>query len=235
MCGIEEIRKELFAAGEPAYRRFQCRLIPTMDEERIIGVRTPVLRKLAKRLSAGKKEGKDEKLEKFLRALPHVYFEEEQLHAFLIAEEKNFNVCIREVERFLPYVDNWATCDQMSPAIFRKAHVELLPHVLPWLDSSHPYTVRYGIGMLLQHFLGDDFRPDYLQLVAEIRSEEYYVRMMMAWYFATALALQYDAAVPYLLQKQLDPWVHRKTIQKAVESLRISKEKKDFLRTLRDF
>ena len=223
---IEEIRAELFRLQDPQYRGFQAKLIPTVDPKRMIGVRTPALRSLAKTLA------KDPETEAFLRQLPHRYFDEDQLHAFLLSELKDFDRCLGEVERFLPYIDNWATSDQLSPKSFKKRKQALLPAIKGWLKSGHVYTVRFGIGMLMQHYLSEAFDPAYPAWVADIRSEEYYVNMMRAWYFATALAKQYEAALPYLQERRLDPWTHNKTIQKAVESYRVPAERKDYLKTL---
>ena len=223
----DEIREQLYSLQDPAYREFQTHLIPTVKTAEFIGVRTPALRAYAKQLI------RQTDPTPFWRDLPHRYFDENQLHAFLISELRDFDRCIDEVERFLPYVDNWATCDQMSPKVFRKHRRQLLPHSKTWLSSDHTYTVLFAIGMLMQHFLDDAFDPCYLKTVASIRSDEYYVNMMIAWYFATALAKQYDAAVPYLEQHCLDDWCHTKTIQKAVESFRITPEQKTYLKTLR--
>ena len=223
----EDIREELFRLQDTEYRDFQSRLFPTLESAEFIGVRTPALRAFAKRLV------REDGVEAFWRDLPHTYFDENQLHAFSISEIRDFDRCMEEVERFLPFVDNWATTDQMSPKVFRKHKPELLAHVKTWLKSSHTYTVRFAIGMLMQHFLDDDFDPAYLDTVAAIRSDEYYVNMMIAWYFSTALAKQYDAAVPYLEYRWLDAWCHAKTIQKAVESFRVPPEHKAYLRTLR--
>ncbi len=224
---IHEIREELYRLEDPEYRSFQARLIPTVKPESIIGVRTPALRKLAAELSASEDAGA------FLDTLPHAYFEENQLHAFLISGMKDFSGCLRALDRFLPYVDNWATCDQMSPKIFRKHRKELRESIRGWISSSWTYTVRFGIGMLMEHFLDEDFDPAYPEWVAAVRSEEYYVNMMIAWYFATALAEQYDAAVPFLENRRLDAWTHNRTIQKAAESFRIPPERKAYLKTLK--
>ena len=224
---IEEIREELFRLQDPQYRGFQAKLIPTVDSKRMIGVRTPALRSLAKTLA------KDPETALFLADLPHAYFDEDQLHAFLLSELKDFDRCLGEVERFLPYIDNWATSDQLSPKAFKKRKRALLPAIKGWLKSGHVYTVRFGIGMLLQHYLSEAFDPVYPAWVADIRSEEYYVNMMRAWYFATALTKQYEAALPYLQERRLDPWTHNKAIQKAVESYRVPAERKDYLKTLR--
>ena len=221
------IRETLFSLRDEKFAAFQARLIPNVAPERIIGVRTPALRKLAKTL-----RGSGE-AEEFLKALPHDFFEENNLHAFLLCEMKDFDACVQAVEDFLPYVDNWATCDQMSTGVFRKNKQALLPYIRCWIASERCYTRRFGTGMLMSHFLDEDFREEYLRLVSDKRSEEYYVNMMIAWYFATALAKQYEAALPYLENRRLDPWVHNKAIQKAVESFRVSDGHKNYLRTLK--
>ncbi len=226
----EEIRARLFALQDTKYRDFQEKLIPGIAPGSMIGVRTPELKKLAKEYQKQEPPGK---IGEFLADLPHTYFDENQLHAFLISGIRDFDECITETERFLPYVDNWATCDQLNPKTFQKHKKELLPYVRKWLRSDRTYTVRFAIGKLMQHFLDDAFDPEYPELVAGIRSEEYYIKMMIAWYFATALAKQYDAALPYLEQRRFDPWTHNKTIQKAIESYRITPEQKEYLRSLR--
>lgn len=224
---LDEIKEELFLQQDTVYRDFQAKLIPTIDKETVIGVRTPALRKMAKQLA------KREDIGAFLEALPHIYFEENQLHAFIIAERKDFAQCMEELCAFLPYVDNWATCDQMSPKVFKKYRRELLPHIREWLVSDQTYTVRFGVGMLMAHFLDEDFDMAYPEMVSKIRSEEYYVNMMIAWYFATALAKQYEAVLPYIEEKRLETWTHNKAIQKAVESYRITPEQKGYLRGLK--
>ncbi len=221
------IQDQLFAQRDETYAAFQRKLIPTISPDTVIGVRTPFLRSLAKQLA------KKENIGEFLHTLPHSFFEENQLHAFIIARMRNYEQCMTELESFLPYIDNWATCDQLSPIVLKKHTTELLDNIRRWLDSSHPYTVRFAIGMLMRYYLDDAFEPKYLEWVASIRSEEFYIRMMIAWYFATALAKQYDATIPYLENKELDVWTHRKTIQKAVESFRITDEQKIYLRTLK--
>ena len=223
----EEIRQSLFELQDIKYRDFQAKLIPGKDTEMMIGVRTPELRKLAKQML------KREDIGEFLRDLPHRYFDEDQLHAFIVSGIKEYGKCMEELMRFLPFVDNWATCDQMSPGVFKKHRQQLLAEIREWLGSEHTYTVRFGIGMLMQHFLDEDFDPAYPELVAGVHSEEYYVNMMIAWYFATALAKQYDAVLPFIERRRLDPWTHNKTIQKAVESYRISDEQKEYLRSLK--
>ena len=223
----EEIRAELYTLRDEKYRDFQRKLIPTVRPETVIGVRTPALRAYAKELL------KRPDIGEFLSALPHESFDENQLHAFILSEIKDFDRCAAGVERFLPFVANWATCDQLSPKVFGKHHAELLPLVKAWIASGETYTVRFGIGMLMAHFLDADFDPVYPEWVTAVQSEEYYVNMMRAWYFATALAKQYGAVLPYLEQRRLDVWTHNKTIQKAVESYRIADEQKAYLRTLR--
>ena len=224
---LERIEQKLFSLQDLDYRAFQSKLIPNVPAQRMIGVRTPALRSFAKEL------GKEPEANEFLHALPHRYFDEDQLHAFLLSEMKDFDVCLPEVERFLPFVDNWATSDQLSPKVFKKRRQALLPRIRVWMDSPHTYTVRFGVGMLMQHFLDEAFDPAYLSWVGEIRSEEYYVNMMRAWYFATALAKQYEAALPYIEGEVLDPWTRGKAIQKAVESYRISPGQKAYLKSLR--
>lgn len=223
----EEIKTELFQLQDEAYRDFQGKLIPTIERDTIIGVRTPELRKLAKKLV------KRDDVDEFLAVLPHLYFDENQLHAFLISEMKDFGRCMDNVCRFLPYVDNWATCDQLSPGIFKKYRQELLPYIREWIGSERVYTVRFAVGMLMQHFLDQDFDLVYPELVAGIQTEEYYINMMVAWYFATALAKQYEAVLPYIEGKRLDNWTHNKAIQKSIESRRITPEQKAYLRSLK--
>ena len=222
-----EIREELFRLRDTAYRDFQSKLIPTADPETMIGVRTPELRAYAKQLL------KNGDVSQFLLDLPHRYFDENQLHAFILSEIRDYDRCMAEVIRFLPYVDNWATCDQLSPRVFRKHRGELLEQIRVWLKSEETFTVRFAVGMLMQHFLDDDFDPAFPELVAGLRSEEYYVNMMIAWYFATALAKQPDAILPFLENRRLDVWTHNKAIQKALESYRITPEQKALLKTLK--
>ena len=224
---LDEIRNELFKMQDIAYRDFNSKLIPTVNKSLFIGVRTPELRKYAKQLA------KREDIEEFLHSLPHKYFDENQLHAFIVSEIKDFKSCVDKVNEFLPYVDNWATCDQLSPKVFKKNHKELIAYIKEWLESDKVYTVRFGIGMLMEHFLDEDFDISYLETVSNIRSDEYYVNMMIAWYFATALAKQYESVIPFIENNSLDIWTHNKAIQKAVESLRISDEKKEYLKNLK--
>ena len=224
---LDEIRDELFKMQDIEYRDFNSKLIPTVKKEDMIGVRTPELRKYAKKLL------KEEGVEDFLHSLPHKYFDENQLHAFIISEIKDFKFCIDELINFLPYLDNWATCDQLSPKIFKKYRNDLLPHIYEWLKSDKTYTVRFGIGMLMEHFLDEDFKTEYPEMVAAVRSEEYYINMMTAWYFATALAKQYESILPFIEGNKLDTWTHNKSIQKAIESNRISAEQKNYLKGLK--
>lgn len=221
------IKNELFKLQDKKYGEFQVKLIPNIDSKTIIGIRTPELRKLANKLV------KDNNYSNFLTQLPHKYFEENQLHAFIISNIKDYDECINYLNEFLPYVDNWATCDQMSPRIFKKNHDKLLKEINIWIKSKETYTIRFGIGMLMQHFLDDDFKSSYLKNVSNIHSKEYYVNMMIAWFFATALAKQYQDTIPYLIDQKLDKWTHNKTIQKAIESYRITNEQKEYLKTLK--
>jgi 3-methyladenine DNA glycosylase AlkD len=209
------------------YGQFQRKLLPTVDPSKIIGVRTPVLRRMAKQFK------KNELCADFLSELPHTYFEENLLQGILISENVDFRNCIQQLERFLPYMDNWAVCDQTSPKVFKKHKDELLTYIREWLDSEHVYTVRFAIGMLMRHFLDEDFKQEYLDMVTGIRSDEYYINMEIAWYMATALAKQWEAAVPYLEAQTMERWVHNRTIQKARESYRISEEQKRYLKTLK--
>ncbi len=222
-----DIRERLFAMSDAGYREMQIKIIPTISPERVIGVRTPALRAMAKELI------KTGEADAFIRELPHRYFDEDQLHAFIISEIKDLNRCLEEVDGFLPYIDNWATCDQLSPKVFGKNKKELLPYIRKWMGSKEAYTVRFGIGMLMAHFLDEDFDIKYTEAVAAVKSGEYYVKMMIAWYFATALAKQYDAVVPFIEEQRLDTWTHNKAVQKAIESRRISDERKEYLKGLK--
>lgn len=223
----ERIREELLSMQDLPYRAFHSKLMPTIDANEVIGIRVPVLRKYAKILI------KEPDIQEFLDELPHKYFEENNVHGFLIEQIRDYETCMKELKKFLPYINNWATCDMTSPKVFKKHKEELLIEIRRWIVSGQPYTIRYGIGMLMQHYLDEDFQEEYLELAAGIRSEEYYVNMMIAWYFATALAKQYEKTVPYLQNKKLDIWTHNKAIQKACESYRITREQKEFLRTLK--
>ncbi|MBR6158119.1 MAG: DNA alkylation repair protein [Lachnospiraceae bacterium] len=224
---INEIRERLLSMQDTKYRDFQAKLIPTVEADSVIGVRTPELRKYATELI---RQGD---YDAFLQDLPHKYFDENQLHAFIVSGIRDYEKCMEELCRFLPYVDNWATCDQMSPKVFKKHKTELLKQIKEWIKSDAAYTVRFAIGMLMEYFLDEDFDPEFPKMVAKVRSEEYYINMMIAWYFATALAKQYDAILPYIEEKKLNAWTHNKAIQKSVESYRITPEQKVYLKSLK--
>lgn len=224
---MQSITEQLFALQDLEYKQFHSKLMPTINPDVIIGVRTPELRKLAKQFV------KSTNVELFLQELPHRYYEENNLHGFLIESIKDFDACIAALNKFLPYVDNWATCDMMSPKVLKKDLPKLYEWVKVWISSGKTYTVRFGVNMLMKYFLDEAFLPEYPALVASIRSEEYYVKMVVAWYFATALAKQYDVVLPYIKEHRLDTWTHNKTIQKAVESYRITKEQKAYIKTLK--
>ena len=209
------------------YREFQIPLVPNINSDTMIGVRTPDMRKIAKDVF-GSPEAAD-----FLATLPHKYFEENLIHFFMVAMIKDFDECITSVEKFLPYIDCWPVCDQSSPKVFKKNHERLLPYIKKWISSDHVYTARFGMRMLMNEFLGEDFKPEYLELVAGKKGDDYYLKMMIAWYFATALAKQYDATLPVIEKHQLEPWTHNKAIQKACESFRVSDEHKEYLKTLK--
>lgn len=223
---INEIETELFALQDEKYRDFNASLVPTLDKNSFIGVRSPELAGL-------QKYAKDERIEVFLSALPHKYQEENTLHGFIISLEKDFDKAIAETERFLPYINNWAVCDGISPKVFAKNKPELLEYIKRWIKSDETYTVRFAIGMLMRHFLDEEFEPWQMELVISVDSEEYYIRMMQAWYMATALAKQYDAAFEVIKAKKLPKWTHNKSIQKAVESYRITDEQKALLKACR--
>lgn len=224
---VQEIQEELFRNQDKKYGEFQAKLLPTLDPQTVIGVRTPVLRQLAKKLY------RENDFSVFLHDLPHKYFDENQLHAFLISEIKDFECCMAELNRFLPFIDNWATCDQLSPKVFKKHKMELLAQIKVWIESQKTYTVRFAVGMLMQYFLDEDFALTYPEMVLTIHSEEYYVNMMIAWYFAAALAKQYKLILPFIENRSLETWIHNKTIQKAIESHRVSDAQKNHLRTLK--
>ena len=224
---MEEIQKHLFELQDMAYRDFHSRLMPDIDKETVIGIRVPMLRKYAKSIAG------TELSEKFIKELPHHYYEENNLHMMLITGIKDYDRCLSEIERFLPYIDNWATCDFPAPKCFENHKEELLPVIKRWIASSETYTIRYGIGMLMRLYLDEDFDPEYVRLVVGVKSDEYYVNMMIAWYMATALAKQWDAVIPYIEDHCMSDWVHRKTIQKAVESYRITDEQKKYLKGYR--
>lgn len=219
--------QELFDLQDLSYKAFHEKLIPNIDPNRVIGVRTPVLRKFAKEYA------KTPDAKTFMNSLPHRYYEENNLHAFMLEGIKDYGECIRALNEFLPYVDNWATCDSMTPKVFKKHKAELLEEIKRWIKSDETYVVRFGIEMLMTFYLDEDFKDEYLLWVSEVVSEEYYVKMMIAWYYATALAKQWDSTIDYIENKRLEPWIHRKTIQKAVESYRVSDEQKAYLKSFR--
>ena len=222
------IQDRLFELQDKKYRDMQIKIIPTVNPDTIIGVRTPDLRRLAKELLKGDYKS-------FINDLPHKYFDENQLHAFIISGIKDYDECLDCFNKFLPYIDNWETCDQQSPKVFNKNvnKDKVLKEIKKWIKSKNTYTIRFGIGMLMRNYLDKDFKPEYLELVSNIKSKEYYVNMMIAWFFATALAKQYESTIPYIENNKLDIWVHNKTIQKSVESYRVTDEHKDYLRSLR--
>lgn len=223
-----EVTSRLFVLSDETYAAFQAKLTPGIPRDRFIGVRVPALRQLAKTYAH------EPEAALFLQSLPHDYYDENMLHSLLLSEMKDYAACVQAVDAFLPYVDNWAVCDILSPKVFRRHRTELIGEIRRWIASPQTYTCRFGMEMLMSHFLDEDFRPDYLELPVRVRSTEYYVNMMTAWFFATALAKQWDATLPYIQQHRLDPWTHNKTIQKARESYRITPEQKDFLKELRD-
>ena len=220
------IQEELFKLQDSKYKEFQAKLVPNIDSDSIIGIRTPELRDLAKKVF-------NSDYSSFINELPHKYYEENLLHIFVISMIKDFDECVSEVERFLPYIDCWPVCDQSSPKVFKKNHEKLLPIVKKWIASKHVYTSRFGMRVLMNEFLDKDFKPEYLELVAKVKGEDYYLKMMVAWYFATALAKQYDATISYIENNKLDKWVHNKTIQKAIESYRVTDEHKEYLKSLK--
>jgi 3-methyladenine DNA glycosylase AlkD len=222
-----KVLHELFALQDESYGDFQSKLMPDIPRERVIGVRIPQLRQKAKQL------WKEPGAQAFLHQLPHFYYEENNLHGFFLEQLTDFDQTVAELERFLPYVDNWATCDLMKPKVLRKDLNRLLPVLQRWMTAEPVYQVRFAIGLLMSWYLDEAFQPDFLDWVASVRREEYYIRMMVAWYFATALAQQYDLAIPYLQTLVMDPWTHNKAIQKAVESRRLTAEQKAYLRTLK--
>ena len=222
-----EVQKQLFELQDLKYRDFHAKLMPTIDKEKVIGVRTPALRSYAKQF------GKTEEAKEFMKVLPHKYYEENNLHGMLLEQIKDYDELIIELEKFLPYIDNWATCDSGVPAVFKKNTGKLLPCAYKWIGSDRPYTIRYGIGVFMRLYLDDGFDIKYAEDIAKIRSKEYYVNMMKAWYIATALAKQYEAVLPVLEEKQMDDWSHNKAIQKARESYRITPAQKEYLKTLK--
>lgn len=217
----------LYELSDIEYAQFQAKLTPTVDKDLFIGVRVPDVRKLAKELY------KSGEYESFLIDLPHKYYDENMLHGLIVSEMKDFGQCIKATEAFLPYIDNWAVCDIMSPKCFKKNKDKLLPIIKRWALSSEEYTVRFGLEMLMSHYLDEDFKPEYLDIAASVKSDKYYVNMMIAWFFATALTKQWDAALPYITNNTLDVWSHNKTIQKARESYRITDEQKKILNSFK--
>ena len=224
---MNNIQSKLFELQDKKYRDFQVKLIPNINSDNVIGVRTPELRKYAKELVRANN------YVSFLNDLPHKYFDENQLHAFIISELKDYDNCILYINKFLPYINNWATCDQLSPKVFKKYCDKLINEIKIWINFKETYAIRFGIGILMQYYLEDNFKIEYLNLVSNIKSNEYYINMMRAWYFATALAKQYEAAIVFIEKNKLDVWTHNKTIQKAIESYRITKETKEYLRGLK--
>ena len=220
-----DIQKELFALKDPEYRDFHARLVPNIEKDAIIGVRLPQLRALAKKARP--------QAEAFFKELPHKYYEENTLHAILVSEIADYDRCVRELDAFLPYVDNWATCDAIRPRAFKKNRERLAQDIEKWLESGHTYTVRFAVEMLMTHFLDEDFDEKYLERVSGIKSEEYYINMMLAWYFQAALVKRWDFAIPFLEERRLPKWVHNKAIQKACESYRMTKEQKEYLKGLK--
>ena len=223
---MNNIETKLMKVKDDKYKEFQAKLVPNIDSDTILGIRTPEMRKIAKELF------ESNNFDSFLNELPHKYYEENLIHFFVISMIKDFNKCIEEVERFLPYVDCWPVSDQATPKSFRKNHDKLLPYIKKWIKSKHVYTARFGIRMLMNEYLGDDFKKEYLELVSSVKSDDYYLKMMVAWYFATALAKKYDETIPFFENRLLDEWVHKKAIQKAIESYRVSEEHKKYLRSL---
>jgi 3-methyladenine DNA glycosylase AlkD len=224
---MQDLKSVLFSMKDENYRDFQSKLMPTVPKEKIIGIRTPLLRKFAKDFF------KTPEAKIFLENLPHEFYEENNLHAFLLEYITDFDECAKAVTKFLPFVDNWATCDSLSPKVFGKNKEKLLVYIEKWFSAGDIYSVRFGIKMLMEHFLGEDFSAEYPERVAKIKSEEYYIRMMQAWYFATALAKQYDEVLPFIETKKLEKRTHNKAIQKAIESYRITEEQKEYLRKLK--
>lgn len=221
------IQKELFALRDISYGDFHAKLVPNIPRELLIGVRVPEARKLAKRLA------KEPEASEFLKDLPHKYYDENILHALLISEMRDYDACIVAIDEFLPYIDNWAVCDILSPKIFKEHKTSLLEKIKEWSASDETYTCRFGLEMLMSYFLDNDFKPDYLEIPTSVHSDEYYVRMMIAWFFATALAKQWDATIKYIEDNHLDTWTHNKAIQKARESRRIAQKQKEYLKLLK--
>ena len=221
------VYERLLSYQDETYKEFQSKLVPNINKETIIGVRTPQIRSIVKEIFG------TEEANIFLKTLPHQYYEENLVHIFLVSKIKDYDECVKKIERFLPYIDCWPVCDQATPLVFKKNHDKLLPYIKKWIKSNKVYTARFGIRMLMNEFLNDDFKEEYLELVSSKKGEDYYLKMMIAWFFATALAKQYNATIKYIENKCLDPWIHKKTIQKAIESYRVSDEHKEYLKTFR--
>lgn len=221
------IRERLFELQDTKYAEFQSKLTPGIQREKFIGVRVPLLRKLAKEIS------KEAQAKEFLKEIPHKYYDEDMLHVLLLSEIKDYEACIKAVEEFLPYVNNWAVCDILSPKVFKKHKKPLLEKIIQWTKSDQTYTIRFGIEMLMSHYLDEDFKAEYLEIPAAVRSDSYYVQMMQAWFFATALTKQWDSTLPYIQNQHLDDWTHNKAIQKARESYCFTSEQKEYLNTLK--
>ena len=221
------IQKKLLELSDEKNADFSAKLTPGIDREKFLGVRIPASRKLAKEII------KENKHKVFLNSLPHKYYDENILHSILISEIKDYDECIKYINVFLPYVDNWAVCDTMSPKAFKNKHERLMNDILRWVDSDQTYTIRFGLKILMAHFLDNDFKKEYLEIPAKIKSDEYYINMMIAWFYATALAKQWDSTIVYIENGVLDKWVHNKAIQKARESYRITDEQKEYLKTLK--
>lgn len=224
---MTDLQKRLFELQDVKYKEFHCKLVPTVDPEKIIGIRSPIMAKFVKQFA------KEPQAKEFIKVLPHEYYDENSVHAYLVSIIKDIDTAIAETERFLPYVDNWATCDSFAPKIFKKYPGKVYEKIEKWVNSDKTYTIRFGVGLLMSNYLDDYFSPEHPKLVASIHSDEYYVNMMLAWYFATALAKQHDTILPYFEEFRLDTWVHNKAIQKCIESYRIDDDTKQYLRTLK--
>ena len=220
------IKEDLFSLKDEQYQEFQSSLIPTIPKDTVIGVRTPILRKYAKDMS-------NEVRDSFMHELPHQYYEENILHAICLSEVKDYNLFIKEIERFLPYIDNWAVCDIIKPKVVQKDKKDFNQYIKKWINSNEVYTIRYGVDMLMTYYLDEDYRKTYLKYPLKVKSSDYYVKMVVAWYYATALAKHYDDTIVILEEKKLSKWVHNKTIQKAIESYRITLEQKEYLKSLK--
>ncbi len=221
------VYERLISYQDEKYKDFQSKLVPNIDKKSIIGVRTPQIKNIVKEIS------NTTEATKFLQILPHKYYEENLIHFFLISKIKDFDECVKEVEKFLPYINCWPVCDQAAPLVFKKNHDKLLPLIKKWINSNHVYTARFGIRMLMNEFLNDDFNEEYLEWVSSNNGDDYYLKMMVAWFFATALAKQYNTTIKYIENRCLDPWIHKKSIQKAIESYRVSDEHKEYLKKFR--